>query len=844
MFSNFKKRLGVLTAIAVMSALVPALAASPASAAASAAVQAVTNPATYSACPTGAAPAAGFTDTTSTDVDCIAMYGITTGVTATTYEPAASIPRWQMALYLTRFMNEAGYTLGSGADQSFTDISGYSADIQTAINQLKQSAVTTGTTATTFSPDDNVTREQMAMFIDRALGKIVAGPGGSSVTTTFVNAAIGAYNYTDIDSGAVTFEGHNSILELFELGVTGDVAALGLTYRPAADITRAEMATFLTNAAGHTHLRPSGVWIQSSLSTGYGAINNALHISNRDSSFDAVQGTLVDVFSDLTATQTDPFTAAGACVKASTVDIGGATECAIALGDASTDITGNIAIADGTVVDVANGKTVTYWAWTGALAAAYDNDTPANSTAVTSTKAAIAMKISNDLSLYNINDTTGGYTTNELVKYGQTVTVTGQLMSSATANVSEALAKVVITEETSALVDGGSATNGVTSGQISAFKTTTVYTDANGAFTYSVTEADPSALATKLNRTQTKLTFTLTHATASLSSAALNMSFDDNPGVVESTTAHTLALNKYYGPGSAAGVSRTATATVYDQYGIGKSGESVSFASGGTSFAGDVVRATNSAGVATMGWADILTTNVSDVVTATHATAGNPTKTYYRTIVQAASVAEVDASPAAEVGGEGAGVAITEAGVWTFDADHGLVVGDEIAVRLVPTEARGFVAAQRYFVKTLVTDSTVALTVAVTRGGTQHAPTGGAVVQGGGVDLEMAMLGKADFVNDILMELVVDDKANDTLVINHLAGADATSTFVTFTYDSNDQFQTGADMGPTAATMAAFEAAATAKFTVGSPTAGVSGDVYSLSYQALTTGIQILQLGS
>jgi hypothetical protein len=44
--------------------------------------------------------------------------------------------------------------------------------------------------------------------------------------------------------------------------------------------------------------------------------------------------------------------------------------------------------------------------------------------------------------------------------------------------------------------------------------------------------------------------------------------------------------------------------------------------------------------------------------------------------------------------------------------------------------------------------------------------------------------------------------------------------------------------------MAAFEAAATAKFTLGSPTAGMSGDVYSLSYQALTTGIQILQLGS
>ena len=155
MLSHLKKRLGVFTAIAVMSALVPALATSPVSAAVSLTAVAPANGALYSACPAGSAAAAGFTDTTSTDVDCIKMHGITTGVTATTYEPASNIPRWQMALYLTRFATAAGVTLGSGADQAFTDISGYSAAIQTAINQIKQLGVTTGTTATTYSPDDN-----------------------------------------------------------------------------------------------------------------------------------------------------------------------------------------------------------------------------------------------------------------------------------------------------------------------------------------------------------------------------------------------------------------------------------------------------------------------------------------------------------------------------------------------------------------------------------------------------------------------------------------------------------------------------------------------------------------
>ena len=124
MLSHLKRRIGVLTAITVLAALVPALSTSVASAAPLAIAANGTDLATYVACPTGSAAAAGFTDTTSTDVDCIAHFGITTGVTATTYEPASTIPRWQMALYLTRMLNKAGYTLGSGADQSFTDISG------------------------------------------------------------------------------------------------------------------------------------------------------------------------------------------------------------------------------------------------------------------------------------------------------------------------------------------------------------------------------------------------------------------------------------------------------------------------------------------------------------------------------------------------------------------------------------------------------------------------------------------------------------------------------------------------------------------------------------------------
>ena len=65
MRSNLKRRIGVFAAIAVLAAGVPALTTSPASAAPSTSLTlAVTDPPVYSACPSGSAAAAGFTDTT------------------------------------------------------------------------------------------------------------------------------------------------------------------------------------------------------------------------------------------------------------------------------------------------------------------------------------------------------------------------------------------------------------------------------------------------------------------------------------------------------------------------------------------------------------------------------------------------------------------------------------------------------------------------------------------------------------------------------------------------------------------------------------------------------------
>lgn len=100
-------------------------------------------------------------------INQISQLGITTGTTPTSFSPNAAVNRWQMALFLTRLVHSSGLVLPDGSNQGFTDIGGLPAGYQTAINQLAQLGVTTGTSPTTFGPDDLVTREQMASFLIR-----------------------------------------------------------------------------------------------------------------------------------------------------------------------------------------------------------------------------------------------------------------------------------------------------------------------------------------------------------------------------------------------------------------------------------------------------------------------------------------------------------------------------------------------------------------------------------------------------------------------------------------------------------------------------------------------------
>ncbi len=606
MLSHLRRRIGALAAIAVLAALVPTLSTvSPVSAApattAITTVASLGSEATYLTCPaTADIPSAGFTDTTSTDVDCIKYYGITQGTTATTYEPTASVTRWQMALYLTRAMNEAGVTLGTGADQGFTDISGKSAEIQTAINQLAQAGVTTGVTATTYVPDDNVSRQQMAMFIERMLDNIAPGPGGQSdaelvggAATTYINSNCGGaqactalYNYTDIDSGSVTVEASIAIKELYQLNIHDGISAT--TFNPTSDMTRAAMATFLVGALNHSNLRPEGLIMQASTYSTIAAVTPTISVSYRDASFDPIVSTAVDVFTwKPSGVEGDRAfaTATGYCEDAVLTALA-ITGCYIDANEPTTDLTGNMSpTASATSPNSQSLGTVgtdNYYAWTAAAATTYDNDL--HSSGVTyDTIAIVGNPVPGDINCTNdVPAYAATATQDATMHFGAVTTITCQVGNLTTdaetyVNVPKQLATVTMNRTR---VNNSIA--GVVSAAVSDAEAVIGYTDATGAVSFTITgPADPGAGLVVANHVTDTITLTpgvvttITQGSLPAISTGGHMSQAGEVLTLKLSYKATadvggrVALTQTASSGLAAtaSITRSVTATHYDQYG-------------------------------------------------------------------------------------------------------------------------------------------------------------------------------------------------------------------------------------------------------------------------------------
>ena len=180
-----------------------------------------------------AAAGSGFTDIDDSpfkdSIEWLVDQGITSGcsVDPPKFCPTAKVTREQMAIFLDRALELPDET----DPHPFTDIGTRSATAQQAIQNLWGSGIAAGCTATKFCPTANVTREQMAIFLDRGL-PLPDEPD--------------PHPFTDIGTRSAVAQ--DAIRNLWGAGITGGCTAT--RYCPLGLVTRGQMAAFLHRALG------------------------------------------------------------------------------------------------------------------------------------------------------------------------------------------------------------------------------------------------------------------------------------------------------------------------------------------------------------------------------------------------------------------------------------------------------------------------------------------------------------------------------------------------------------------------------------------------------------------
>ena len=146
--------------------------------------------------------------------------GITTGTSATTFSPDAFCTRGQVVTFLWRLAGCPEVT----SNIAFTDVV-YGSYYEKAVKWAVANNITTGTSATTFSPDGICTRAQIVTFLAR-----YAHGTPSSENNPF----------TDVNSNTYY---EKSVLWALENNITTGTTTT--SFAPEAYCTRAQVVTFL-----------------------------------------------------------------------------------------------------------------------------------------------------------------------------------------------------------------------------------------------------------------------------------------------------------------------------------------------------------------------------------------------------------------------------------------------------------------------------------------------------------------------------------------------------------------------------------------------------------------------
>ncbi len=645
--SRFRRRVAVLTVLAMVASVMvvaaPAVAADDPQA---------DYKATFDAC--GTAPSADFEDvpashTNAGDIDCIAYYGITKGTSATTYSPVMSVTREHMALFLTRLAGLVGIDVVSDPDDAgFTDTGDLSAESQTAINQLADLGITQGTSATTYSPADSVTRGQMALFIARLMDKMtpmmqntktVYGYTPSKVVAVDDNVDTAADEtkkigspYTDL--GSVTKNTYDAITNLYELGVASGIS--DTAYGPSALITRASMAGFMAGVLDHSNARPAGISIQADKTSGFGPLSPTIAVSYRSDDFMPEADVSIKVFhTDDVMKLTEDNTCADA------------DDCSWSDAESLTDTQGNIYIGG----SAADGKKNTYYAWKGTKNGdKFDADTsnPAMVT-LSSTTDATALKITTDISGNSTDDHTVD------MDVDSSVTVTVQLIDGASKNVAKSGVKITVGLAKNTLVGADGTTNTSATTEFNNPGIATLTTDDDGKVTYTVT--GPSAT----KRDDRDRTDTVTVSAKDLTGTTQDIDWTDAD---EALTSGAGSAPKYLVIADGK-VSIRASVSFYDQYGNASAvGNRVSITIGTNTAA---VRPVLSTGMASHRGSIDATKDVDVRVTFGSLEAKDPATGNFAAVTSPPTVDPVDVTPVSHASDDSSRVAADIDGVFGDD---------------------------------------------------------------------------------------------------------------------------------------------------------------------------------
>lgn len=182
-------------------------------------------------CPSGRVPDARFRDLasgSSTDLaaDCLKWWGITSGTAPGRFSPARTVTRGMMAAFIARTVRATDTPLPDGPNR-FSDDNGH--HFERDIEAVARAGIADGYGNGRFGPDDEVTRAQMAKFLDNAYAYVADhSPRASRDWFT--------------DDVGLSLEPH--VDKIAELGITTGFGE-GI-YGPYDRVRRDHMAFFLT----------------------------------------------------------------------------------------------------------------------------------------------------------------------------------------------------------------------------------------------------------------------------------------------------------------------------------------------------------------------------------------------------------------------------------------------------------------------------------------------------------------------------------------------------------------------------------------------------------------------